>query len=231
MKREQKPIKRIVLHSFISHSSAFFTHTIERKITVKLLYKDNDWRLFIMRNVKKTQLVKTMLFSNEEFDKIVENIFPGENVEAHYDTEGLYLTRGNWGIDDPELNEKLSGYFGVKVTSVHLDSYPNVWVAYKEPERYNEKYVDEDGVKSLMNALDRDCREDAAEYLAGLLMDDSVSTYGVFEDLSSDFIRGNRDFKLGMDMCFAELTGLHMNEFAKGVLERSLENEEELENG
>lgn len=184
-----------------------------------------------MKNVRSTQLVKTMLFSTEEFDEIIDSVFPGQGANANYDMDGLWFNSDydeSWGIEPEELNEKLSRYFGVEVISVHLDSYPNVWVAYKETEQhYNKENVGESGTKAVSDAFMHDCTDESSEYLAGLLMDDSMSTSGVFEDLAGAFLERSEDFKLGMDMCFAYLTGLHMDEFAKSVLERTKENEKD----
>ena len=179
-----------------------------------------------MRNVKSEQLVKTMLFSTEEFDEIIDSVFPGQGVSAVYDMDTLWFESNSdesWTLEQEELNEKLSRYFGVEVTSVHLDGYPNVWIAYKEMEQH----VGESGTKAVSDALMHDCTDESSEYLAGLLMDDDLSTFKVFEDLASAFVSANEDFKLGMDMCFAYLTGLHMDEFAKSVLERTKENEKD----
>ena len=86
-----------------------------------------------MKNVKDYQLKKCIFMETEEFDKIIKSIF-GENYEAEFSLDGIDVSSEFDGLTNEELNEGLSSYFDVTVTSVHIDDCDEigVWVCYKE---------------------------------------------------------------------------------------------------
>jgi hypothetical protein len=86
-----------------------------------------------MKNVKDYQLKKCIFMETEEFDNIIKSIF-GENYEAEFSLEGIDVSSEFDGLTNEELNEGLSSYFDVTVTSVHIDDCDEigVWVCYKE---------------------------------------------------------------------------------------------------
>ena len=67
--------------------------------------------------------------------------------------------------------------------------------------------------------------DESAEKLAGLLMDDSVSTYKLFEDIAAAYIDGSPEKREGIDFAFCAITGMHLAEFAK---EFAKENKEQI---
>lgn len=79
---------------------------------------------------------KVLYLTADEFDDICVKLY-GPSVATHYDMDGLWIEAGeesNVFDHDPPLNEDLSKYFGLKVTSVHIDDcdYVGVWIVYEE---------------------------------------------------------------------------------------------------
>ena len=89
-----------------------------------------------MRNVRSSQLKKCIFMNVDDFKEIFIDIF-GEydgdtnEIDVEFNTsDGIYFC----AISNQDVYEKLSEYFDVKVTSVHLDDceYLGVWICYKE---------------------------------------------------------------------------------------------------
>lgn len=74
----------------------------------------------------------------------------------------------------------------------------------------------------LRKALDDCDKEKTAEIMAELLMDDTVSSYEMFEDASYDYLHGNADYRKGMDQAFSILIGHNLSETAKEMLRRKM---------
>ena len=79
-------------------------------------------------------------------------------------------------------------------------------------------------VKEAYSEVDR---ENSAEYMAELLMDDTTSTWKMFEELASEFINGNEDVRKGIDTATILLTGWSMETISENLLERQKDWNEE----
>lgn len=84
-----------------------------------------------MNNIKHNQLKKCITLTVNEFKKIFVHIFEdNNNVDIEINAyEGIYFC----GISAQEVYTKLSEYFDVNVTSVHIDQedLTGVWICYK----------------------------------------------------------------------------------------------------
>lgn len=69
-------------------------------------------------------------------------------------------------------------------------------------------------------------KDDTAEYMAQLLMDDSNSTYKMFEQMASEYLNGNDDFCEGFNRACAILTGWYMESIAEQILDEYKEKED-----
>ncbi len=74
------------------------------------------------------------------------------------------------------------------------------------------------GLSDIQRAARELSKERTAEELARLLMDDSWSTYGVFEEMASDYENGSPDFRRGMDNVLTALTGWTLASIARSML-------------
>lgn len=89
-----------------------------------------------MKNIKENQLKKCIFMLEEEFRKMFTNIFgeyDGEENEIDVEInayEGIYFD----AVTEEEVYEKISEYYGVNVTSIHIDQCDNIgiWICYKE---------------------------------------------------------------------------------------------------
>ena len=77
---------------------------------------------------------------------------------------------------------------------------------------------------SIVMDMDYDL-EVSADIMAALLMDDSVSTWEVYEDLSCRWVDGSDEFRRGMDCAIGMLTGYYLNDIAGKVLAEILEDD------
>lgn len=62
-----------------------------------------------------------------------------------------------------------------------------------------------------------DC-EKTAEYMTGILTDEHVSTWKMFEDLSSRYISANDEVRKGIDVALTILTYKNMNEITDELI-------------
>ena len=92
-----------------------------------------------MKNVSADHFRKAMVFTYDEFDDIVYNIFGkdkyGNCSQVYIEDDGISICyEDDISIDDKIVCSRLSDYFGVTVTSIHHDSfYPvGIYVVYKE---------------------------------------------------------------------------------------------------
>ena len=75
--------------------------------------------------------------------------------------------------------------------------------------------------ENIKKAYETVTREDSAEYMAELLMDTDNGTWKMFEELSSDFLNGNEDFRKGLNDAVTILTGWSLDTIAKNLLDRA----------
>ena len=67
--------------------------------------------------------------------------------------------------------------------------------------------------------------EDTADHMADLLMDSNNPTYKMYEELASDYLKGNDDYRRGMNNACAVLTGWYLETIAEQIID-SYEKEE-----
>lgn len=83
-----------------------------------------------MKNIKETQLKKAIFMTSEEFEELLNNL----GMEVEFSCDGITVHNSDGEVDfyDENLNESLSEYFDVTVTSVHIDDcdYIGVWIVY-----------------------------------------------------------------------------------------------------
>lgn len=60
-----------------------------------------------------------------------------------------------------------------------------------------------------------------SEYMAEVLMDDTVSSYKMFEELASDYLNGSEDFRRGMDAALIIVTGRSIKTISQTVIEKA----------
>ncbi len=77
-----------------------------------------------------------------------------------------------------------------------------------------------DNIEKLEKILNNVSTDDTAEYMAEILMDDSVGTYRMFEALANEYIKANEDERKGMDYAVMTLTSLEMSNIADAILSR-----------
>lgn len=87
-----------------------------------------------MRNVRLDQLKKCIFLTQTELENILSEILQ-KTVTVNISLYGLEpCTEDDEDIDDYYMCQVLSEYYGVQVTSIHIDDcdYVGVWVVYKE---------------------------------------------------------------------------------------------------
>lgn len=86
-----------------------------------------------MKNVMEYQLKKCIFMETEDFDRVIKTVF-GEEFEADFGLDGISVWSRAEGLSEKEINEGLSKYFDVTITSVHIDDFDDigVWICYKE---------------------------------------------------------------------------------------------------
>lgn len=94
-----------------------------------------------MKNVhlKPMRLVKSIVIDYDTFEELTETIFGcGSTVDSTIggltisilDKQELIME-----MESDDINKKLSAYFDVKVTSIHVDDNDDVWIAYEEKKK------------------------------------------------------------------------------------------------
>ena len=87
-----------------------------------------------IKNTKDWQLKKCIFLSDNEFETIMQKSF-GDDVRVEFSSDGIWVDSDSRDtiISTDEINDRLSNYYGVTVTSVHIDDYDEVgvWVCYK----------------------------------------------------------------------------------------------------
>ena len=105
-----------------------------------------------------------------------------------------------------------------------------------EEPKDGQRLVDQDLIDLVSKAYTEGDPDEKAAYLAEVLMDDSISTYGMFDALASAFANGRSTlhseseqnaFRLGLDTAVSYITGRDMAELSKTVVETCKESEPE----
>jgi len=87
-----------------------------------------------------------------------------------------------------------------------------------------EEKSDLDVIREAYTASDK---KESAAYLADIMMDDAISTYGLFEDLAVAYINGSEEFRRGLDTAAKYLTDRSIREMSENVIEMAKEREAE----
>lgn len=77
--------------------------------------------------------------------------------------------------------------------------------------------IDTEIIQKAWNELDR---EDTADYMAELLMDDDNGTYKMFEELASACLNGSEEFRKGLNDAVIILTGWSLDTIAREMLQK-----------
>lgn len=86
-----------------------------------------------MKNVKESQLKKCIYLTEDEYKRILDEIYETD-VKVNCASDGLWY-ESDVDIDNYCLMKDLRDYFGVKdVVSIHGDdcAYLGIWIAYNE---------------------------------------------------------------------------------------------------
>ena len=87
-------------------------------------------------------------------------------------------------------------------------------------------------LERIQEALKEDDKEVSADVMADLLMDDSNSTYEMFEELAAAYVNNtDESYRKGLNDACSVLTGCYLERIADDILERIQEKkaEEDLE--
>ena len=105
---------------------------------------------------------------------------------------------------------------------VTYDAYKELKNHQQEIDQMTEEKSDLDVIREAYVASDK---EESASYLAEVLMDDQISTYGIFEDLASVYINGSEEFRKGLDTAVRYITGRSIRDMSETVIEMAKEPE------
>jgi len=72
--------------------------------------------------------------------------------------------------------------------------------------------------EKIKYVLENISREDTAEYMAEVLMDDENSTWKMYEEMAGDYLNGNEEFSKGFNMACILLTGWSMETMAEQII-------------
>lgn len=100
-----------------------------------------------MKNVRPEMLKKCILILGDEYKRLVASLTKGK-VEVEFCCDGIDYCQPDgveWNdisYDGEGINAMLSDYFGVNVTSVHMDTcdFPGVWVCYSNSNPNEEVF-------------------------------------------------------------------------------------------
>ena len=140
--------------------------------------------------------MKVKIWDNREFD--FDDIENEEDIKKMSDEE-LRDWRKNI-IDSRESYDDMDDW-GLVLDEV-LSAVENEIQRRKEMDdlQYVNQYVSSD---------------DKSEFMAGLLMDDSNSTYSMFEEMYQSYSEGNEDYREGFNRACSILTGDFIETIAK----------------
>ena len=75
-------------------------------------------------------------------------------------------------------------------------------------------------MEKIQYVLDNITRDDTAEYMAELLMDNDNTTYKMFEALAAEFIEASEEKRKGINTACVLLTGWYLETIAQQIMER-----------
>ncbi len=103
--------------------------------------------------------------------------------------------------------------FEIRSNTPGEDEFTELYITneLKLPQTEEKK----DLISRIEKALENTTVEETSEKMAGLLMDDSISTYKMFEDLSSRYLDGSTEFREGMDTALQIITLMSLAEIAE----------------
>lgn len=109
-----------------------------------------------MKNITNAQLKKTVYLCADEFEDIVNSIYPSTKV--HFCNDGIWYSREDNlpEFEDDALFEALATYFGVDtVASIHIDDcdYVGVWVVIEENDESATQPETKPGVYFIKNTV------------------------------------------------------------------------------
>ena len=166
----------------------------------------------------------------EEVLKMAEDI--GLNLEVYagledgyevYDLTDELITVFPCDTDPKKFNAVAEFLYNAAYKKdVTYDAYKESKNHQQEIDQMTEEKSDLDVIKEAYAASDK---EESASYLAEVLMDDQISTYGIFEDLASAYINGSEEFKKGLDTAVRYITGRSIRDMSEIVIEMAKEPE------
>lgn len=104
---------------------------------------------------------------------------------------------------------------------------------YPDYEAIRSKISDEDFIREVNNLMvnktdasttiiqrDNDYMQMTADYMAELLMDDSNSTYKMYEQLVSEYLHNDEGYRNGLDAACMILTGYSLRSISEEILSK-----------
>ncbi len=73
-------------------------------------------------------------------------------------------------------------------------------------------------IEELENKFLQTNRDAAAEYMAEVLMDDDISTYKMYEDIASNYLYANDDYRKGVDMVLSVMLNQNFETLTESIL-------------
>lgn len=89
-----------------------------------------------MKNCNVNWRKNCLCLTLDETVEILKEIYGIKDIVAHPDLDGLWFSSDDdeeWNPDDYEICDRLSDYFDIKVTSIHIDDcdMTGVWIVYR----------------------------------------------------------------------------------------------------
>lgn len=75
-------------------------------------------------------------------------------------------------------------------------------------------------MEKIQYVLNNITREDTADYMAELLMDEYNTTWKMYEEIACAYLNGNEDYRRGLDDGLIYLTGWCLETIAQQIMER-----------
>lgn len=88
-----------------------------------------------MKNVTKYEKKKCIIKVLDDFQRDIRTIY-NNTVQVHCNYEGISFEKEGEDISTDDILASLSTYYGVKITSIHIDDCDliGVWLCYKNPK-------------------------------------------------------------------------------------------------
>ncbi len=128
----------------------------------------------------------------------------------------MKATNIKWEIDDPSLPKEVEIPEEVGTDPEDIAD----WLSDKYGYLHEGFVLDpDDTIEEAMNCDS----EIIAQQMSELLMDDSWTTYKMYEGLASEYLAGNADIRRGIDKAVSALTGWNMASLAKKIIQAAKE--------